>query len=75
LLGQRPMAIMATESANSSKKAESHEAQDERDTKRARPHEVGSGKGDKESQKTPPAEPETLDSDLEDLYDNVACTD
>jgi hypothetical protein len=69
------MAIMATETANSSKKAESHEAHDERDTKRAPAHEVGSSKGHKESDKRPPAEPETLDSDLEDLYDNVACTD
>jgi hypothetical protein len=69
------MAMMATESATSSKKAESHESRDERDATRARPHEVGSSSGEKAPPKPPSAEPETLDSDLDDPYDNVACTD
>jgi hypothetical protein len=92
------MAIMATESATSSKKPgspESHEstaptvAGDERDTKRARPGEVGKSSGDKAPQTghgrgkpssprapdAPDTKPEDLDDELEDPYDNVACTD
>ena len=67
--------MMATESASSSKKPEAHETQDERDATRARPHEVGGSYGDKATKKPPADEPETLDSELDDPYDNVACTD
>ena len=73
MLGQCYMAIMATESATSSKKAESHESRDEREA--TRPHEVGSSSGEKAPQKPAPAEPETLDSDLDNPYYDVACTD
>jgi hypothetical protein len=75
LLGQCCMAMMATESANSSKKPESHETRDERDATRARPHEVGGSSGEKATKKPLPDEPETLDPELDDPYDNVACTD
>jgi len=72
------MAIMATESATSSKKLaspQSHESRaptvagEEHDATKTRPGEVG-----KESNARHP-EREHLDDDLEDPYDNVACTD
>jgi hypothetical protein len=68
------MAIMATESATSSKKPGSHESH-ERDARRAPPGEVGKSSGDKGSHKPGPAESENVDDDLDDRYDNVACTD
>jgi hypothetical protein len=86
LLTPWAMAIMATESATSSKK---HPSPDERDTARARSGEVDKTTGPKkggraaderpdESVRSPEpasAEPEALDAGLDDLYDNVACTD
>jgi hypothetical protein len=88
------MAIMATESATSSKK---HPSPDERDTARARSGEVdkttGKKKGARAADERPDesanvsadetvrspepasAEPGALDAGLDDLYDNVACTD
>ena len=41
----------------------------------AGPGEVGKGSSDKPSHKAPKVEPENLDDDLENPYDNVACTD
>jgi len=70
------MAIMATESATSSKKAGSHESHDEHDAKRTGPGEAHKTPADKGSQKPGSAAgAETLDDELEDPYDNVACTD
>ena len=75
MLPRCTMAIMATEAATSSKKPGSHESRDERDATRARPGAAGKTPGDKGSPKPPSADPETLDDELEDPYDNVACTD
>ena len=71
------MAIMATESATSTKKPGSHESHGERDAKRATPPgEVGKSSGDKGAHKPAAAETENVDDDLDDdRYDNVACTD
>ena len=72
------MAIMATQTANSSKKAESRESHDERDAAHkpgARPGEAGKTASDSGGHKPPSAEPDSLDSVLDDPYDNVACTD
>ena len=76
------MASMATQTANSSKKAESRESHDERGAGHepgAPPGEVGKNPGgtpgDERSRKPASAEPEALDSALDDPYDNVACTD
>jgi hypothetical protein len=73
------MAIMATESATSSKKPGSPEGETSKTapgaTPSPRPGEVGKGSSDKASRKAPNAEPEDLDDELEDPYDNVACTD
>jgi hypothetical protein len=68
------MAIMATQSANSSKKPGSHESHGERDAKRARPNEAGTH-DEKGSHKPSGTEAETPDDTLENPYDNVACTD
>jgi hypothetical protein len=70
------MATMATDQTNSSRKPESpqlHEATPH-ETK-ARPHEVGKNTDDASSRKPSSPPPESLDSDEEDPYDNVACTD
>jgi hypothetical protein len=96
LLPRSAMAIMATESATSSKKPGSDESRSrgagaapeqppvrEGETSKtrpgvppsARPGEVGKDSSDKASHKAPKAEPENVDDDLEDPYDNVACTD
>ncbi len=69
------MAIMATQSATSSKKPGSHESHGERDAKRARHNETDKTPSDKGSPKSPAAEPETEDDTLDNPYDNVACTD
>jgi hypothetical protein len=86
------MAMMATESATSSKKPGSDESRSrgagappsgEGETSKtrasvppsARPGEVGKDSSDKASHKAPKAEAEKVDDDLEDPYDNVACTD
>jgi hypothetical protein len=69
------MAIMATESGTSSKKPGAHEPHDERDAKSARAGESGKGSGDKGEQKASSPEPEPVDDELDDPYDNVACTD
>ncbi len=70
------MAIMATESATSTKKPGSHESHGEREAKRATPPgEAGKSSGDKGSHKPAAAETENVDDDLDDPYDNVACTD
>lgn len=83
------MALMATESATSSKKHLSRdEPPDEHDTPRARSGEVDKTTGKKKSAgaaddrpdetvcspEPANAEPDALDA-ADDLYDNVACTD
>jgi hypothetical protein len=79
LLQRGRMAIMAVESATSSKKPGSPESETSKTgpgaTPKARPGEAGKGSSDKASPKAPNAEPEDLDDELEDPYDNVACTD
>jgi hypothetical protein len=75
LLYRCTMAIMATESATSSKKPGSHESHGERDARRAPPREVGKSSGEKGSHKPGTAESENVDDDVDDRYDNVACTD
>ena len=78
MLRRSDMAIMATQSATSTKKPGSHESHGERDAKRARPNEAHPTRNDKGAQK-PPAEAETdtetEDDTLDNPYDNVACTD
>jgi hypothetical protein len=81
------MAITATHSATSSKKSDSHDSHDERDATRIAtssqtheatplPGELGKKSGVGGSQPMlPSAEPARLDGELDDPYDNVACTD
>ena len=69
------MAIMATQSATSTKKPGSHESHDERGAKKARPDEADPTAKDKEGSHKRPAEAETEDDTLDNPYDNVACTD
>jgi hypothetical protein len=70
------MAIMATQTATSSKKAESHDSShDEHDARRARPGDAGKRPDPKGPHKPPSAAAESVDDTLENPYDNVACTD
>ena len=75
MLRHGDMAIMATQTATSNKKAESHESRDERDARRARPDDAGKRPDPKGSHKPPSAAAESVDDTLENPYDNVACTD